>query len=331
MEKSIGIIGAGAYGTALGQVLSSAYAITLYNDLKNIVDEINNNHTNNHFLPKTCLNPKIKATVDFSSISEHSLIIIAVPTQAVRSVCVQMSDILPSNIPIISCSKGIENSTGLLITEVINSILKNPALALSGPSFAREMARQLPCSVNLASDDYNLSKELSELLTVKNFSVIPIKDVIGLQLCGALKNILAIGVGVICGLNLGHGGKSATLTKGIKEIASFIEAVTNNHSTITELGGVGDIVLTCLNEESRNYTLGFNIAAGNVSLPLFQETTQTEPRPLAEGLLTLRSWSKIYNRYKKSCHMNVSMPLFDGIYALLYENMSISEFVELAI
>ncbi|MDR1032208.1 MAG: NAD(P)H-dependent glycerol-3-phosphate dehydrogenase [Holosporales bacterium] len=325
----IAIIGAGAYGTALAQVLSQKHKIRLYNDIASVVDEINEQHTNRQFLGDIKLDPGITASTDFSTIGLSKAVFIAVPAQAVRKVCTQIDSLISDKLPLISCSKGIEQATGLFMSELISQNFSNPVFVLSGPSFAAEISRNMPTAVNLAGQDLKGALALAEELSTKGFKVVPTENLIGVQICGAFKNVLAIVTGIIRGLNLGDGAESTVLAKGIREIATFIQKTTGHSDTILSLSGIGDIVMTCFNSVSRNHTLGLKIARNEVALPL--DNVGLDQNPLAEGALTIKAWPQISRKYEKHCQIEADMPLFASVYALLYGRLSLSELVALAI
>ncbi|MDR1366086.1 MAG: NAD(P)H-dependent glycerol-3-phosphate dehydrogenase [Holosporales bacterium] len=325
----IAIIGAGAYGTALAQVLSQKHKIRLYNDVARVVDEINERHTNRQFLNDVKLDPSITASTDFSTIGLNQAVFIAVPAQAVRKVCTQISGLLSNKLPVISCSKGIEQATGMFMSELISQNLSNPAFVLSGPSFAAEISRNMPTAVNLVGENLADTSELAEKLSTKDFKVMPTENLIGVQACGAFKNVLAIVIGIVRGLNLGNGAESAVLAKGIREIATFIQKTTDRSDTILSLSGIGDIVMTCFNATSRNHMLGVKIARNEVAFPL--DGIDLNQNPLAEGALTIKAWPQITRRYEKHCQIETDMPLFASAYALLCGRLSFSELVARAI
>ncbi|MDR1475602.1 MAG: NAD(P)H-dependent glycerol-3-phosphate dehydrogenase [Holosporales bacterium] len=326
---NIAIIGAGSYGTALAQVLSRKHCVRLYNDMEGVVDEINKKHTNRGFLGDIHLNPDITASTDISTVGSNHVLIIAVPAQAVRDLCSQIRELVPGSLPIVSCSKGIERTTGMFMSEIICQQIKSPVFVLSGPSFAAEISRNMPTSVNLAGEDRYATEDLAEKLSTETFSLAPTENLIGIQACGAFKNVLAIIIGIIRGLGLGNGAESVALTKGIQEISNFIRKVTGNSNIVQSLSGIGDIVMTCFSPTSRNYTLGVKIAKKEISLPL--ENSDLSGIPLSEGALTIKSWPQVINRFEKDCQICADMPLFGAVYSLLYETLSLSGFVSQAI
>jgi glycerol-3-phosphate dehydrogenase (NAD(P)+) len=329
IEMDIAIIGAGAYGTALAQVLSQKHTIKLYNDIASVVDEINKRHTNCQFLGNVNLNPGITASTDFSAIGLNQALFIAVPAQAVRKVCTQISGLISDKLPIISCSKGIEQATGMFMSELIGQNLSNPAFVLSGPSFAAEISRNMPTAVNLAGENLKDASVLAEKLSIKGFKITPTENLIGVQICGAFKNVLAIVVGIIRGLSLGNGAESTVLAKGIREIAALIQKTTGHSDTILSLSGIGDIVMTCFNSTSRNHALGVKIARNEIALPL--NNAGLDQNPLAEGALTIKAWPQISRRYEKYCQIEIDMPLFASVYGFLYGRLSLSELIAHAI
>lgn len=309
LTKSIYIIGAGAYGCALGQVFSEKFNVTMLAKDNSVANCLNETHCHPVVLNGIHFSKNISCCCDYSRINEADTILICTPVSAVRDVCstLKSSGINP-NAHIILCSKGIEIGTGKFTSEIACEILQNEISVLSGPSFAEEIAKGLPAAVSLASHDIRISKTLSERLTTQHFKVYPNADLIGTQICGAFKNVLAILCGVFYGLNLGESAVAFLITKALEEMKTFISLVGGEAATVDQVCGIGDVILTCTNEASRNMSFGRFIANGG--------SLETWSGNLAEGAFTARIIPDLLARYK--CESEIK--IFKMAYKLIYEH-----------
>ena len=278
-NTKIAIIGAGAWGTALASVCANNgnQAVIWGRDART-VKAINLLHQNPDYLPDINLPETLRASDNISEcLNQASLVLLVTPAQTIGPVANSMIGSLEKNIPIIVCAKGINRKTGKLPAETLSAILPNhPIAALSGPSFASDVARGLPTAVTLACQDRNLAVELAAILSGASFRVYASPDVLGVELGGALKNVIALAVGVSRGLGLGASAEAALIARGFAELSRLAVSLGANQKTLMGLSGLGDLVLTCSSAQSRNFSFG--MALGRAE--------PTRHLPLAEGALT---------------------------------------------
>jgi glycerol-3-phosphate dehydrogenase (NAD(P)+) len=264
--QSVGIVGAGAWGTALAitshragrDVLIWAYEPETLADIKR-------SHRNEAYLPGVSLDPSIAATARLKEIADCDFVLLATPTQQAREIVGALAPDLKHEQPLVICSKGIEQSTGKLISQVVAEIAPGPKIAvLSGPSFAAEVARGLPAAVTLASADETLGRALSYALSHPPFRCYWSDDVVGAEIGGAVKNVYAIGAGIVAGKKLGASAHAALVTRGFAEMVRFGAALGARRETLTGLSGLGDLLLTCGSPQSRNMSLGIELGKGRL-------------------------------------------------------------------
>lgn len=304
--RKIGIVGAGRYGTALAQCFSvSSDPVTLISISENLAHSINQLRMHYGALPGIKLNSSIACRTEFTALKDCDVIFIAVPVTAVESVCYQIKS-LSSTIPVVSCSKGFDTKNNQLLGSLIKSILSNEIAIFSGPSFAREIAEGLHAGVNIASDNYDLACKLAADLTSGSFRVTPIQDAIGLQVAGAMKNILAVGCGIFSGLKMGDSAISQLIVNGTHEMIQLATALGGCEKTFMELGGIGDIILTCTSAQSRNVSFGKHIAQGG--------KLSNWEGDLTEGAFAMQAIPAFSQKN------NLSLPIFNAIYNLVYKD-----------
>lgn len=280
MSGPIGVIGAGAWGTALAQVAATnGHEVRLWARDPALVDAINADHENAAYLPGIPLSPLIRATGDLDWVAEAAANLIVTPAQAMRTVLAQ----LPANAQaLVVCSKGIEAGTHLLMSEVAQEQHPgSPVLVLSGPTFAHEVARGLPTAVTLAGHDPATRALLATAIAAPHFRPYASSDVIGAEIGGAVKNVLAIACGVVDGAGLGQNARAALIARGFAEMTRFGAAKGARAETLAGLSGLGDLVLTCSSTASRNFSLGVGIGRGEAAADLL-----TNRRTVAEGAFT---------------------------------------------
>lgn len=303
---NIGFWGAGCYGTALAQCFSSVVdSIIMVSDTKSVVEDINQNHCNAKYIPDVILSSNIIATLDSEMISNVDCLFITVPASAVLKVCSQLNNV---TCPIILCSKGFDPQSGELLSTVVCQKITNEIVILSGPSFASEICKGLSAGVNIAGKNMNLVKRIAECLSSEKFKLVPIDDFISLQIAGVCKNILAVGCGILLGMDCGKSAVAKFITEGIHEMISFAKKCDGKSCTFLELGGIGDIILTCTNDMSRNVTFGKFCAQNH--------DPQSWQGPLAEGSFAAKFIPSIIEKF------NVSMPNFYKIYEIIYAHKS---------
>ena len=262
--KRIGVVGAGAWGTALAVTAARAGCdVTLWAREPEVVASINERGINEMFLPGIKLPDTVHAVNGLEAMLAQDALLMVAPAQYVGGTCKQLASAgLDDSLPIVICSKGIEQDSLKLMSEVVGEYLPNPVAILSGPTFAIEVAKGLPGSVTLACSDPELGRELARLVVHPKFSVHHSDDVIGPQICGAMKNVIAIACGIVEGKGLGESAKAALITEGLAEISQLCVAKGGKPETAMGLCGLGDLILTCNSHTSRNMSLGYALGQG---------------------------------------------------------------------
>lgn len=287
---SIGIIGGGAWGTALAQVAASGGAdVTLWAREAEVVASINAAHENTAFLKGITLSPAIRATDDMADLAAAGLLLVVAPAQHVRSVIAGLLPHLKPQTPLVLCAKGIEQTTGLLVGEIVADIAPGqPIAVLSGPTFAHEVAKGLPTAITLACADEALGRQLVATLGQPAFRPYWSPDVIGAEIGGAVKNVLAIACGIAAGRGLGENAKASIITRGFAELLRFGAAKGAKPETLMGLCGLGDLILTCGSPQSRNMALGLALGQGlTAAEALAGKTSVTEGAATAPILARL--------------------------------------------
>lgn len=322
------IIGAGAWGTALSIVLArkGTHRLRLWAYEPEVCDSINSRHVNEQFLPGQRIPETVQATTSLQEALEGAEVVVSVmPSHHCRRLFEQIAKakLLNSESIIISATKGIEDHTFLRMTQVIAQALpkqgKGPRLAaLSGPSFAKEVARGDPTAITLACRDTSLAESLQREFSDPNFRVYVNDDVTGVELGGALKNIIAIAAGVCDGLGLGHNTIAALVTRGLAEITRLAVACGAKRETLAGLAGMGDLVLTCTGGLSRNRTVGVELGRGRK----LNEIIAGMHGMVAEGVNTTNAALGLAGRVAKESNSPVEMPITEQMHAILHEDKS---------
>ena len=312
----IGVVGGGAWGTALAQVAASGGEETLLWALEAEVSaSINARHENCLFLPGVALHPALRATADLADLEACDALLIVTPAQHCRAVLGRMRT---AGKPLVLCSKGIEDSTGKLMHEVARDAKPGCSLAvLSGPTFAHEVAAGLPAAVTLAAEDRATGEALVARLARPFFRPYLSDDVAGAEIGGAVKNVLAIACGVVEGRGLGLNARAALISRGFAEMTRFGLAKGARAQTLSGLAGLGDLVLTCSSTNSRNFSLGKGIGEGGSAAELLADR-----RTVAEGAYT----APVLARAAES--LGVDMPIVAAVCALLSGDASVDEAME---
>lgn len=299
-----GVIGAGAWGTALAQLLAADGAPVLLWALEpDVVDAVNRAHENPLYLPGIALSPSIVATGAMADLAACDLLMVVSPAQHLRSVVAQA----PAGVPLLLCSKGIEAGSGLLMSQVAQQAQPtSPIAVLSGPTFAHEVAKGLPTAITLACEDRALGQRLAARIARPAFRPYLSDDVIGAEVGGAVKNVLAIACGVADGAGLGLNARASLISRGFAEMTRFGLALGARAETLGGLSGLGDLVLTCSSTNSRNFSLGKGLGEGQAVADLLGNR-----RTVAEGAFTapvLRDAARA---------AGVEMPVVEAVCALL--------------
>jgi Glycerol-3-phosphate dehydrogenase len=309
--SKIFIIGAGGFGTALAVMThKNGHDVTLWSVVVSEIDEILKHGQNKKYLPGVEVDPSMNLGGNLSACRGCDIIIIAVASKYVRSVAKLLPDFLSGNEILLSVSKGVEPDTLKRLSEVIKEECpQNPVAALSGPSHAEEVARLVPTTVSVASDDVNVVNKVQTNLTNASFRVYASDDIVGLEIGGALKNVIALCAGVADGLELGDNTKAALMTRGIAEITRLGVAMGGKQKTFSGLSGIGDLIVTCTSMHSRNRRAGIMIGEG-ISPPLAIERVGT----VVEG------YGMTKTAYELSKKYNVEMPIAEESYKILFED-----------
>lgn len=300
---TFGIIGGGAWGTALAATLAGNGPVTLWAREAEVVSAVNTSRENSLFLPGISLPAGITATTNLADVAACAIVLVVVPAQHLRSVLAQAA--LPAATPILLCAKGIEAGSHQLMVEVARDIVPNSIAILSGPSFAAEVARGLPCAITLACADAALGERLVAAMARPTFRLYQSDDVVGAEIGGAVKNVLAIACGVVEGAGLGLNARAALIARGFAEMTRFGVARGGRAETLAGLSGLGDLVLTCSSENSRNFRLGVGLGQGRPLADLLAGPAVAEGAATAPVLL------------EAACAAHVDMPICAAVAALL--------------
>jgi glycerol-3-phosphate dehydrogenase (NAD(P)+) len=276
---TIGVIGGGAWGTALAQAMAQDEDVLLWAREAEVVADINTAHENRSFLPGAALSSRVRATTALADLAAADLWLVVCPAQHLRAVLAAAP--LAGQPTLVLCSKGIEAGSLKLMAEVVQDITDAPLAVLSGPTFAAEVARGLPTAVTLACADPALGAALVQRLRRSHLRLYLSDDVVGAEIGGAVKNVLAIGCGVVEGAGLGLNARAALIARGFAEMQRFGVARGARAETLAGLSGLGDLVLTCTSTNSRNFTLGVGLGQGRAAADLLGAA-----RTVAEGAAT---------------------------------------------
>jgi len=312
----LGIIGGGAWGTALAQVASAGGGETLLWAIEpEVVSAINERRENPVFLSGIPLNNCIRATSDLAELGGCDAMLAVTPAQHLRAVLERAAD---CDKPLILCSKGIEEKTGQLLHKVAKEACPNaPIAVLSGPTFAHEVARGQPTAVTLASGDMELAARLRDRIALPAFRIYVSDDVAGAEIGGAVKNVLAIACGVVEGKGLGQNARAALVARGFAEMTRFGLALGAQRETLAGLSGLGDLVLTCSSTSSRNYSLGLGIGQGKPASELLSNR-----KTVAEGAFTAPVLARLARE------KNIDMPIVEAVDALVAGRANVDQVLD---
>jgi glycerol-3-phosphate dehydrogenase (NAD(P)+) len=315
----IGIVGGGAWGTALAQTLCQAGRdVVLWAREAEVVAEINAAHTNTAFLPGVTLHRGIRAAADLADMGSRDVVLMVAPAQHVRGVSADLGRHLPPGKPVVVCAKGLEQATGKLLGEVLAETLPQATLAsLSGPSFAADVARGLPAALTLATAEETLGEALASALGSRTLRIYWSGDVTGVQLGGAVKNVLAIAAGIVDGRGLGASAHAALVTRGFAELRRFGAALGARPETLMGLSGLGDLLLTCGSPQSRNMSLGRALGQGQALAAVLGSR-----RSVAEGVYTAAAVARL------AAARGIDMPICQAVAAIVEGRLSIDAAIE---
>lgn len=310
----VAVIGAGAWGTALADMMAAAgHSVHIWALEDDVVKAVNARHENPNFLPGFSLAPSLKATHDLrEALSGAELVVYATPSQHLRRVARDGSPYVTKNAVLAVASKGIEVDTLALMSDVVSAeVPGRPVVAVSGPSFASEVAKRQPTAIVAASDNPDAARLAQDALSSSTFRVYTHDDLIGVELGGALKNVMAVATGIAEGMGLGNNSRAALITRGLAEMTRLGVAIGARASTFAGLAGIGDLVLTCTGALSRNRAVGFEIGGGKSLDEALQGKTT-----VAEGVVTTRSAFALAQR------KSVEMPIVSTVHRILFDGHS---------
>ncbi|MFQ5441957.1 MAG: NAD(P)H-dependent glycerol-3-phosphate dehydrogenase [Thermodesulfobacteriota bacterium] len=312
--EKICVIGAGSWGTTLADLLARKdYEVVLWAREAEVVAGIRDTGENRMFLPGVKLSANLKAEGSLKeALKEKKIIVNVVPSHGVRDVFKEAAEFIPTGALVVSATKGVEGETLMRPSAVIRDVLKDKKVrvaTLSGPSFAKEVSRRLPTAVTASSGSPEAARTVQEVFSTAYFRVYTNPDVTGVELGGALKNVIAIASGISDGLGLGYNARAALITRGLAEMSRLGAELGANPATFSGLSGLGDLVLTCTGPLSRNYTLGLKIGAGKRPGDVVEAMTM-----VAEGFKTSGAVRALARK------KGVDMPITEGVYSVLYED-----------
>ena len=314
--EKLAVVGGGAWGTALAQVAAARGRETLLWAMEDdVVSAINKIHENPVFLKGLKLSSSIRATTNFSDLKSADAWLVVTPAQHMRATLERAPC---PGMPLILCSKGIEEGSGKLLHDVAHEVCPtSPIAALSGPTFAHEVAAGLPTAVTLACEDEKVGAALRDRINQPAFRVYASDDVVGVEVGGAVKNVLAIACGVVEGKGLGENARAALIARGFAEMSRFAVALGARRETLSGLAGIGDLVLTCSSPSSRNFSLGKGLGEGRPASELLADR-----RTVAEGAAT----APVLARRAKE--LGVDMPIVDAVAGLLESRAPVDQILE---
>jgi len=326
MAEQVTILGDGAMATVCSIVLTeNGHGVTMWGAFEESIEQLMQDREQRRLLPGVRVPQSVKLTAnDTECFAGATMVLSAVPTQYMRAVWTRLKPHAPKRIPIVSVAKGIENNTLLRPTQVIADVIgagrpglggavtNSPLVALSGPNIAAELSRYLPATAVAASGDAETARRVQATFTTQWFRVYTNTDVIGVELAGAMKNVIAIAAGIIDGLGAGNNAKAALVTRGLVEITRLGVAMGAQAETFKGLAGIGDLITTCVSPEGRNRTVGERIGKGKKL-----EEVLGAMDSVAEGVPTTRSVRGLAQRYK------VEMPITEAVYSVLFENKDV--------
>ena len=315
----IGIIGAGAWGTSLAIVLRRAgNDVILQAHEPETASYINKEHVNRAFLPDVALDPRIYATTNISEALDTDAVLLVTPAQHLRAICERAIPHWSEEVPAIICTKGLEQNTYALMGEIVSELLpKIPTAVLSGPTFAIEVADNLPTALTLACEDEVLGKNLMNYFNSQNFRIYRSRDEIGAQIGGAIKNVIAIACGIVDGRDLGENARAALVTRGLSEMVRIGEAKGARPGTLSGLSGLGDLTLTCYSMKSRNFSLGVSLGQGKNL-----EEVLDERNSVAEGVYSASAAVGLAKQ------VDVEVPICNAVDQVINQSADIDSTIE---
>ena len=319
MRIKVAVVGGGSWGTTVAHLASDHVPTVLWARRDDLADEVNSRHTNERYLPGHQLNPALRATTDLAhAVAEADVLVMGVPSQGFRSALEQCAEHVRAWVPVLSLTKGLEQGSRLRMTQIINEVLPgHPAAVLTGPNLAKEILVGDAAAAVIATPDLIVANHLQRIFHQNLFRVYVNPDVIGCEVAGALKNVIAIAAGMADGLGTGDNTKAAVITRGLAEITRLGIALGGRRETFMGLAGLGDLVLTCTGDLSRNRRVGLLLAEGK-TLPDILATLGH----VAEGVSTAREVAALATR------LGVDMPITAAVDGVLHGGLGAREAVE---
>jgi glycerol-3-phosphate dehydrogenase (NAD(P)+) len=317
-KPAIGVIGAGAWGTALAILYArNDYPVTLWVRRPELAAEIKERRINRTYLPDQTLPDNIAITTEMADLDNADIWFLVTPAQTTRQMVQQLRNSVPVCKPMLLCSKGVEIEHRALLHDVVKSVWPAcPVGLLNGPTFAADIAKGRPSAMTLAMNNGDLGRDLVQQLTVRTLRLYRSDDIIGAEIGGAVKNVLAIACGIVHGLGLGESARAALITRGLAEIGRLAESLGGRRETLLGLCGVGDIMLTCSSIQSRNFSLGLRLGEGDTL-----ENVMKSRVAVTEGVTTAPAVAAL------AMSRGISMPIVEAVNAVLSEEMSAADVV----
>ncbi|MEN6372364.1 MAG: NAD(P)H-dependent glycerol-3-phosphate dehydrogenase [Armatimonadota bacterium] len=314
--KQIAVLGAGSWGTSLALLLTNkGYSVWLWSNEPEVIKDINTNRVNSKYVPGIPFNGEILAMESMAdAVKGVEAVLMVIPSNAVRDVATQLSNVIDGDPLFINAGKGLESSTGMRMSQVIAEAIPAKAddlVVLSGPNLAIEIARQIPTATVVASKSEERALQAQELVSCHHLRAYRSSDVAGVEVCGSLKNVLAVGAGICDGLGFGDNTKAAFVTRGLTEMMRLGEALGAKPKTFIGLAGVGDVMATCGSKLSRNLRVGMAIGRG-----LTLEQALAEVKQVAEGVHTCKA------AYKLATSLNIYAPITEQLHEILFNGKS---------
>ncbi len=311
---SVSVIGAGAWGTALACVVARAgRPVVLWGRDANLIADMAENRRNGRYLPDLPLSERLRPTPDLADAARADILVLAVPTQSLREAARRLSSLVGEGTRLVAAAKGVEQATGGFVTAILSEELPGrEAAILSGPSFAADVARGLPTAVTLAAPSLAGAESLAAALSGPGFRIYHSDDVLGVEIGGAAKNVLAIAAGIVAGAALGESARAALVARGFAELRRLADALGARPETLMGLSGLGDLVLSASSPQSRNFSLGFALGQGRA-------VADAAGGKLAEGAFTAPALVALARA------KGVDMPICEAVAAVLAEKLSVRE------
>jgi glycerol-3-phosphate dehydrogenase (NAD(P)+) len=317
--KTIGIVGGGAWGTALACVAArGGREVCLWAREPEVVDSINQSQENKMFLPGVTLPAGVAATGDLATMASAGAVLLVAPAQATRAVSTSLAPHISKGVPIIICAKGIEQESGKFLSEVLGETIPHAScMVLSGPSFAADVARGLPTAVTLAARTLEMARPVADALAIPSFRPYLSSDITGAQVGGAVKNVLAIASGIVDGKGFGESARAATTARAFAELQRFGAAMGARPETLGGLSGLGDLILTCSSTQSRNMSLGAALGKGRS-----MDDVMAERNSVSEGVHTASILAVLAESH------GIEMPISAAVNAIVSGNAGVGETIE---